>query len=103
MFFGRTEGFSSGTVIHRHEIDYLQPVVYHPHPLRIEMWIDDVRAAHFTVRYEIYDDDRLAARAATTCVTFDFGRQRPRRLTPEERAVLAGYTDDAGEAARAGG
>ena len=94
MFFHRHEGFASGTVIARHEIDYLHPVVYRPEPLRLEMWIEDVRGAQFTVRYEVYDQDRLAARAATVCVTFDFASDRPRRLTVEEREILAGYRDD---------
>src|SRR5947209_19481260 len=85
MFFHRHEGFSSGTVIARHEIDYLLPVVYHPQPLRLELWIEKVKAAHFTVRYEVFDDDRLVARAATTCVTFDFTLDRPRRLTGAAR------------------
>jgi acyl-CoA thioester hydrolase len=95
MFFHRHEGFTSGTVIARHEIDYLRPVVYHPEPLRMQMWIENVRGAQFTVRYEVYDQGRLAARAATVCVTFDFATDRPRRLTDEERAILAGYADEA--------
>jgi acyl-CoA thioester hydrolase len=94
MFFHRHESFSTGTVIARHEIDYLRPVVYHPEPLRIEMWIDKVGGARFTVRYEVFDGDRLVARAATLCVTFDFEIDRPRRLTDEERAILAGFADD---------
>jgi acyl-CoA thioester hydrolase len=94
LFFHRHEGFSSGTVIARHEIDYLQPVVYHPEPLRVQMWVEDVRGAQFTVRYEVYDGERLAARAATRCVTFDFTRDRPRRLTDEEREVLRSYADE---------
>jgi acyl-CoA thioester hydrolase len=94
MFFHHHEGFSSGTVIARHEIDYLRPVVYHPEPLRVEMWIERVRGAQFTVRYEVYDQGRLAARAATQCVTFDFALDRPRRLTDEERAILNGFADD---------
>jgi acyl-CoA thioester hydrolase len=94
MFFHHHEGFSSGTVIARHEIDYLRPVVYHPEPLRVEMWIERVRGAQFTVRYEVYDEGRLAARAATQCVTFDFALDRPRRLTDEERAILNGFADD---------
>jgi acyl-CoA thioester hydrolase len=93
MFFDRHEGFSSGTVVSRHEIDYLRPVVYHPEPLRLELWIERVRAASFTVRYEVFDGARLAARAATECVTFDFGLDRPRRLTPDERAVLTSFLD----------
>ncbi len=33
-------GLPAGTVISRHEISYLRPVVYHPEPLRLELWID---------------------------------------------------------------
>lgn len=93
MFFHRDEGFSSGTVISRHEIDYLYPIVYHPQPLRVEVWIEKVGGARFTVRYEIFDRGRLTARAATTCVTFDFTTDRPRRLTDEERGILAAFAD----------
>jgi acyl-CoA thioester hydrolase len=94
MFFDRHETFSSGTVIARHEIDYLRPVVYHPQPLRLELWIEKVRGASFTVRYEVFDLGRIVARAATTCVPFNFAIDRPRRLTEEERGVLAGYADE---------
>ena len=97
MFFERQEGFSSGTVIARHEIDYLRPVVYHPEPLRLELWVEKVRGASFTVRYEVFDGGRLVARAATTCVPFNFAIDRPRRLTDEERDVLAGFADGDGE------
>jgi acyl-CoA thioester hydrolase len=94
MFFHRHETFSSGTVIARHEIDYLRPVVYHPQPLHLELWIEKVRGASFTVRYEVFDLGRIVARAATTCVPFNFAIDRPRRLTDEEREILAGYADD---------
>jgi acyl-CoA thioester hydrolase len=95
MFFDRYDGtFAKGTVIARHEIDYLRPVVYHPQPLRIELWVDEVRGASFQVRYEVYDGATLAARAATRCVPFDFATDRPRRLSPEERQALAGFGDD---------
>lgn len=94
MFFLRHQNFSSGTVISRHEIDYLRPVVYHPEPLRVEMWIEQVRGARFTVRYEVFDEGRLAARASTMCVTFDFTIDRPRRLTGEECDILAGFADE---------
>jgi acyl-CoA thioester hydrolase len=94
MFYFRHEGFSDGTVISRHEIDYIRPIVYHPEPLRLELWIDKVGGARFTVRYEVFDGDVLAARAATMCVTFDFATDRPRRITPDERAILTGFADD---------
>ena len=94
MFFDRHTGFDAGTIIARHEIDYLRPVVYHPEPLRVEIWIEKVRGAAFTVRYEIFDNDVLVARASTLCVAFDFSIDRPRRLTDEERAALRGFADD---------
>ncbi len=94
LFFHRHEGFTNGTVIARHEIDYLHPVVYHPEPLRVQMWVEGVRGARFTVRYEVYDALMLAARAATRCVTFDFATDRPRRLTDEEREILQGFADE---------
>lgn len=94
MFFHRHDSFSSGTVIGRHEIDYIRPVVYHPEPLRLELWIGEVRGASFTVHYEVFDDGALVARAATRCVTFNFDIDRPRRITDEERGILATFADE---------
>jgi acyl-CoA thioester hydrolase len=100
MFFDRArdidDGFSSGTIISGHEITYRRPVVYHPEPLRLELWIGQVRGASFTVHYEVFDGDVLAARAATEVVTFNFAIDRPRRLTDEERVILAGFADEPG-------
>jgi acyl-CoA thioester hydrolase len=95
MFFDRYDStFSGGTVVAHHEITYLRPVVYHPEPLRLELWIERVRGASFTVRYDVFDGDTLAAQAATKLVTFDFSTDRPRRLTPDERQILLGYLDE---------
>ncbi|WP_347343560.1 acyl-CoA thioesterase [Jatrophihabitans telluris] len=95
MFFDRYDSsFSAGTVVSHHEITYLRPVVYHPEPLRLELWVADVRAASFRVCYEIFDGETLVATASTNLVTFDFSTDRPRRLSTEEKAILAGYTDE---------
>jgi len=95
MFFDRYDAsFEGGTVVKHHEITYLRPVVYHPEPLRLELWVDQIRAASFRVLYDVYDGDTLAAQASTTLVTFDFGSDRPRRITPDERTVLTGYADE---------
>ncbi len=93
MFYHRHQGFSAGTVIARHEIDYLRPIVYHPEPLRLELWVERVGGARFTINYEMFDASVLVARASTMCVTFDFDAGRPRRLTDEERAALGEYAD----------
>src|SRR6266705_3417708 len=95
MFFDRYDSsFAGGTVVAHHEITYLRPVVYHPEPLRLELWVDQIRAASFRVLYDVYDGDALAAQASTTLVTFDFGSDRPRRITPDERSILTGYVDE---------
>lgn len=96
MFFDRYDSsFSRGTVVARHEIDYLRPIVYHPEPLRLELWVEDIRGASFQVCYEVFDGERLCARAATRLVPFDFGSDRPRRLSGAERDLLAEFADSA--------
>jgi acyl-CoA thioester hydrolase len=100
MFFDRYESsFARGTVVAHHEITYLRPVVYHPEPLRLELWVERIRGASFEVRYDVYDGQTLAAKAVTTLVTFDFTTDRLRRLTAEEKAILNGYLDDRAEPA----
>jgi acyl-CoA thioester hydrolase len=95
MFFDRYDSsFAGGTVVAHHEITYLRPVVYHPEPLRLELWVDQIRAASFRVCYDVYDGETLAANAATNLVTFDFTTDRPRRLTKVERDLLASFTDE---------
>jgi len=98
MFFDRYDSsFAGGTVVQHHEIDYLRPVVYHPEPLRLELWVEQIRGASFRVLYDVYDGDTLAAKASTTLVTFDFTSDRPRRITPDERAVLLQHLDEPAE------
>jgi acyl-CoA thioester hydrolase len=88
--------FEQGIVISRHEIDYLRPVdfrtgpggVSRPPRVRIDLWIDQIRAASFTVGYELFDGDAVASRARSVCVPYDLTGQRLRRLSPAERAFL---------------
>lgn len=97
MFFDRYDStFAGGTLVAHHEITYLKPVVYHPEPLRLELWVERIRGASFDVRYDVYDGSTLAAQAVTRLVTFDFSTERPRRLTKEEKAILLSYTDEPG-------
>ena len=85
------EKFSLGTVVARHEIDYLRPMVYGPEPVRVEIWVTKINAASFICAYEVRDEDVLYARAQTTLVPYDLAEQRPRRLAPEERFYLEQY------------
>lgn len=98
MFVGaRTAGlttFEEGVVVSRHEVDYLRPIDYGD-PVRIEMWIDELRSSRFTVCYELFDGDVLASRARSILVPFDLASGRPRRLTDAEQEFLRPWTTSA--------
>ncbi|SCG74585.1 acyl-CoA thioesterase [Micromonospora humi] len=91
--------FVDGVVIRRHEVDYLRPVDYAlgrasaeaAPSVRIELWVDEIRAASFSVAYELYDGDALAGTARSVLVPFDLSVQRPRRISADERAFLLRY------------
>jgi acyl-CoA thioester hydrolase len=83
--------FEDGIVIARHEIDYLKPIDYGD-PVRIELWVEEIRASRFTVAYELIDNEVLASRARSVCVPFNLQLQYPRRLTEAERAFLADWS-----------
>lgn len=92
----RAEDLTEGVVVVRHEVEYLAPVPLRFTALRIETWVTEIRAASFTMAYEIFDDTapvegsaRLVhLRASTVLTPYLFGTQRPRRLRPDEREAL---------------
>jgi acyl-CoA thioester hydrolase len=92
--FGLTN-LMTGIVVARHEIDYLRPIDYQPEPVRIEVWMVDVKNASFTVAYELFDHDggAVVSRAHTRMVPYDLKAGRPRRLAPEEKEFLTSWLD----------
>ncbi|MEV4870888.1 thioesterase family protein [Streptomyces syringium] len=90
-----SESFQGGSVVARHEIDYLRPLVHRHEPVTIETWVTKVGAASLTVAYEVKDADQVYVRASTVVVPFDFDRGRPRRITAEEKMFLEEFRDDA--------
>ncbi len=101
FLFRPEKDFKQGSVVARHEIDYKRQLVHRHSPVDIELWITQIRAASFTIAYEVKDGDQIYVTASTVIVPFDFEAQRPRRLTAEERDFLAEYRDDAEEAVAA--
>ncbi|MFI7272780.1 acyl-CoA thioesterase [Streptomyces sp. NPDC049879] len=87
--------FTGGSVVARHEIDYLKPLTHRHTPVTIETWVAKLGGASATVAYEVKDDTAVYARAATVVVPYDLEAARPRRLTGEERSFLLEYMDDA--------
>jgi acyl-CoA thioester hydrolase len=90
-------------VVRRHEISYRAPIRYvsgvdRPEPIRVETWVTAIRAASFDLGYEILElrpggDRRVYAVASSTLVPYDFDAGRPRRIRPDERAVLSDYVE----------
>ena len=59
-----------GIVVVRHEMTYLAPLHFESRPVSVEIWVTEVRAASFTVGYEIFHDtddgSRVVYMRATT-------------------------------------
>jgi acyl-CoA thioester hydrolase len=97
FLFRPDKDFQQGSVVARHEIDYKRQLVHRHAPVDIELWVTQIRAASFTLTYEVKDPDQVYVQASTVIVPFDFEAQRPRRLTAEEREFLEEYRDDPAE------
>jgi acyl-CoA thioester hydrolase len=97
------EALAEGVVVVRHEVEFVAPLVFRPEPVRIETWVSRIRAASFTMRYEILDelpdgDRRVYTRASTVLTPFVFATERPRRVSEEEKDVLQRFYETDEEA-----
>ncbi len=90
--------FTGGSVVARHEINYLRPLVHRHAPVTVETWVTKITAASMTVAYEVKDDDEVYVRASTVVVPYDLEAGRPRRITAEEKAFLESYRDEPDDA-----
>jgi acyl-CoA thioester hydrolase len=84
---------NEGVVIARHEIDYKRPLHYRPEPVPVDIWVIEIKAASFTLAYEVHDGNVLYARASSVLVPYDFAAERPRRITADERGYLEDYIE----------
>ncbi|MFC6153551.1 acyl-CoA thioesterase [Nocardioides yefusunii] len=84
-------------VVVAHDITYAAPLALH-RSVDVECWISEVKAATFTISYEIVTrvgEQRVVHASASTVLTpFVFAEQRPRRLAAEERALLKGWIEN---------
>ncbi|MGH3497403.1 MAG: acyl-CoA thioesterase [Nocardioidaceae bacterium] len=92
------DDLAEGVVVVRHDIEFVAPLVFRTDPVRIETWVTQIRAASFTLRYEILDllpdgVRRVYTRAETVLTPFVFAAERPRRITPAEKALLEQLKD----------
>ena len=94
------EELAEGVVVVRHEVEFVSPLVFRPEPVRIEAWVTKIRAATFTMAYEVLDElpdggRQVYVRASTVLTPYVFSQERPRRITADEREVLDRFLDPA--------
>ena len=89
------EELADGVVVVGHEVEFVAPLVYRRRPpVYVDVWVTQIRAASLTLAYEVYGDDPKSgervvhARARSVLAPYVFATERPRRITPEERAFL---------------
>jgi acyl-CoA thioester hydrolase len=87
------KALSDGVLVARHEIEYKRALVYHPRGVAIDLWVGQIKAASFEIRYEVHDENVLFARAGSVLVPYDLEAERPRRISTEERAFLERYVE----------
>jgi acyl-CoA thioester hydrolase len=51
----RAPDLLKGVVVSRHEIDYRRPLEWRPEPIEVQVWISELKAASFTLRYQVLD------------------------------------------------
>jgi acyl-CoA thioester hydrolase len=106
---------TSHTLVAGQQIEYRRPLGFTRDPVRVEMWIGSLGGASIEVCYEVHDGapggfPRTGpasgaapyTRAVTTIVVIDAASGRPRRITPEERAVFEQFSGDPIEFRRRG-
>lgn len=88
---------ADGVVVVELVVRYGQPLVYSATPVRVRLWVSELRAASFALDYVLTATDGDAATARTKLAPYDASAQRPRRLTPSERAFLTAFQPSAGQ------
>src|SRR2546429_8613333 len=88
MFVGAREhgitSFEEGIVISRHEVDYLRQGD-HPDPVRIELWVEELRPSRVRPSSELFDQDTAATPARSLLLPSHPDQGAPRPLSGAER------------------
>jgi acyl-CoA thioester hydrolase len=89
----RSEDLAEGVVVVRHEVTYVSSLTFSFEPVSIECWVTEIRAASFTMAYEVFAEDEAGERtvhlrARTVLTPYVFATERPRRLNEAEQQSL---------------
>lgn len=84
---------ADGVVVVELMVHYRQPLAYSATPVRVRLWVSELRAASFTLDYVVTATDGDAVTARTKLAAYDVRAQQPRRLTSPEREFLATFQE----------
>ncbi|WP_245627445.1 acyl-CoA thioesterase [Kribbia dieselivorans] len=88
----------TGVLVARHEIEYVLPLTFRPAPVEVDMWVERIGGASFTVGYTVRDPDEIGtttyAIAQTDMVFFDFENNRPQRISQEHLSILKTHLNE---------
>ncbi len=90
----RADDLAEGVVVVRHEVTYVSSLTFSFEPVAIECWVTEIRAASFTMAYEVFAEAEsgertVHLRARTVLTPYVFATERPRRLHDEEKESLS--------------
>lgn len=77
-----------------HRIKYLSPLEYRNVPVRVEVWIANIKGASFDVCYEFFDpvENTLCIKASTTLAYFSPDTQRLLRISSDEKRMMERFS-----------
>lgn len=92
----RVGDLAEGVVVVRHDVQYAAPLTFRHRPVLIESWVTEIKAATYTMAYEIFDEKPdggriVYLRARTVLTPYVFAEERPRRITAAERDALTRF------------
>ena len=94
------EALAEGVVVVRHVVQYVEPLVFRPAPVSMEVWVTEIKGASFTLATEVFDEDperaggrRVYVHAESVLAPFVFEHEAPRRITPAERSYLEQFLE----------
>jgi acyl-CoA thioester hydrolase len=80
-------------VVVRQEINHRKPLLLSPEPIIIETWVTKLGNSTYTIAYRILDEVAdVAATASSVMAVVDPGTNRPIRMSPVLRELLAPLT-----------
>lgn len=87
------ETLADGVVVVELAVRYRLPLVYSAKPVRVQLWVSELRGASFTLEYAVSatEGDGYAVTARTQLAPYETEARKPRRLTCAERGFLATF------------